>query len=59
MKVPAPKPKPQLPPIRVEKALFNALKRKAKREGRTLTDVARCAIRDGLSLPARGDHGAQ
>ena len=59
MKEPTHKPKPQLPPIRVERALFTALKRKAKKEGRTLTDVARCAMRDGMHLPSGGDHGAE
>lgn len=52
MKGLTPPPKPQLPPIRVEVALFLALKRKAKKEGRTVSDVMRCAMRDGLAAAA-------
>ena len=61
MKMLARQPKPQLPPIRVEVALFIALKRKSKNEGRTLSDVMRCAMRDGLAATtlAGGDHGTK
>ena len=42
-----------LPPVRVEPKLGNALKDQAEKEGRTLTDVIRCAIRDGMRMQNR------
>lgn len=38
----------RIPPAVVELALLARLKAIAKSEGRTLSDVIRCAIRDGL-----------
>lgn len=42
-----------LPPVRVEKPLFDTLYTQAKAEGRTISDVIRCAIRDGIKAQAQ------
>lgn len=41
---------PNLPPIKLERPLMDVLTKIAEKEGRTLSDVARCAIRDGLAI---------
>lgn len=52
-------PMPQLPPLRVKPEVMEELRTIARAECKTVSEVARSVVNDGLAVRRRGSDGAQ